>query len=67
MKHVFLLIATASVAIAAGADGTQVDGIGSPDWFSWVDFMKGWACGWAVVGPMFIYWIMKRTTNEALG
>lgn len=56
-----------TVSAYAQADGTQVDGTGSPAWFSWTDFRYGWGCAWVVVGPMFIYWAMKRASGNALG
>ena len=50
----------------AQADGTQVDGTGSPAWFSWSDFAQGSAASWVIVGPMFLYWMAKRQTANAM-
>jgi len=50
----------------AVTDGTQIDGVGSPAWFSWADFCQGAAAGAIIVGPMFVYWMMKRAADESL-
>jgi len=39
---------------------------GSPDWFSWGDFVAGWACAFATVGPMWIYRLAKKSADDAL-
>jgi len=50
----------------AQADGTQADGSGSPAWFAWSDFCQGSAAAWVIVGPMFLYWLAKRQTSNAM-
>jgi len=65
MKKFALFVILTATAFA-GADGTQPDGIGSLDWFSWTDFGYGWAAAWSIIGPAFIYWFMKRSTSNAL-
>jgi hypothetical protein len=40
--------------------------VGSPAWFDGWEFWAGWACSWVTVGPLFVYWFMKRTVNDAI-
>jgi hypothetical protein len=63
----FFLLLLLAAPLLAQADGTQPDGSGSPDWFSWSDFAAGCAAAWVIVGPMFVYWVMKRSAGDALG
>lgn len=66
MRVTLFLACLVSTAYAQ-ADGTQLDGKGSPDWFAWSDFAYGIGAAWLIVGPMFVYWVAKRSAGNALG
>lgn len=39
---------------------------GSPAWFNGNEFFAGWGVAWSLVGPMLIYWFMKRSADKAI-
>lgn len=39
---------------------------GSPEWFDGGEFFSGWATSWVIFGPMYIYWKMKKSVNDAI-